>query len=193
MPLGDLLRSLTERTDAEITSLLDTARAAAAALRQNLDRRRAERSAGTVEEHTRRLQGELERAVAEAVRAERGAELQARARARDRVFAAARRRLPAAGAAPAYRASVPARLTAALAATGEEPVELRCAPDLQSILEPLVRGRAGLRIVADPAAGAGFLLRTADGRVEVDETLERRLGADADALSLVAVRALEPA
>ena len=191
MPLADLLRSLTERADAEVAALLEAARAAAAAERRDLERRYAERSAGVVDEHERRLQGDLARAVADAERGERRGELEARARARDRVFAAARRALPTAGTGPAYRASLPERLAAALTAIGDGAAALHCAPALAPVLAPLVRDRAGLALEPDPAIGAGFLVRTADGHVAVDETLERRLAADADELSLVALRALE--
>jgi vacuolar-type H+-ATPase subunit E/Vma4 len=51
---------------------------------------------------------------------------------------------------------------------------IRCPEQLASELERL-RPTDGVSIVVDPGAGSGFRLATADGAIEVDETLEARL------------------
>lgn len=190
MPLDDLLQSLTRRTDAEVAALLAAAHDEAAGIRREADRRSADRSAVLLREHTRVVTDAMERAVALAVRAERGAELNARARTRDRIFTAVRDRLAAVGQGEAYRNSLAKRFGAAAAAVGDEAAEVRCAPGLESALAPLLAGHSGLRVATDPAIVAGFLIHTDDGRLVVDETLEHRLAAETGALSLAAVRAL---
>ena len=190
MPFDDLLQSLTRRTDAEIAALLAAAREEAAGIRREADRRFADRSGAALGAHSRSVTDAMERAVAQAVREERTAELNARARARDRVFAAVRERLASVGRGEAYRASLPKRFEAAAAAVGGDAAEVRCAPGLETVLAPLTAGHPGMRVTTDPAIVAGFSIHTDDERLAVDETLEHRLAGDAGALSLVAMRAL---
>lgn len=192
MAFEDLLRSLTSRAENEIEALLASAREQAATVRRDADHRCAERSATALREQGRVVGEETERAVADAVRTQRHGELAARARARDRVFAAARERLKAAAGESAYRTTVPDRFAAAVAVIGDEPAEVRCSPDLAATLGRLAQGREHLQVVSDPTLAGGFTIRSRDGRVEVDEVLEHRLTADADFLGPVALRGLEP-
>lgn len=191
MAFEDLRRSLTERTGADIDALLASARDQAAALSREADRRCAERSAAALRDHARAVDAETVQAVAEAVRRARRDELVARARARDRVFVAARGRLAALARDSSYRETVPDRFAAALAVIGDGPADVRCAPGLAAPLTNLAGKRGDLAVLADPSILVGFSIRTRDGRVEVDEVLEHRLVADADPLAIVALRAIE--
>ncbi len=174
MGLEHLLEALERDANAQIEQLRAQARAEADRLTttatEALEGRR--REAREVRERSR-LQ-EVEHAVTLARRSARRSVLEARERLLERVFTAARAELPAAAAGPTYRAALPAALTGALAAVGNEPAVIRCPKALARELERLgPAGRAS--VVVDPAAGSGFRLATADGAVEVDDTLEARL------------------
>ena len=190
MAFDDLLRSLARRADAEIEALLTGARDQAAALRRESDQRLAERSASALRERTRAVGRDVERAVADAVRLERLGEMSAQVRARDRVLTAARAKLGSRALAADYRATLTQRFAQAADVIGEDPARVRCATALVPSLQPLARERANLRVEPDPGIAAGFTIETDDGRVVVDEVLEHRLSADADALGQLALEAL---
>jgi vacuolar-type H+-ATPase subunit E/Vma4 len=176
MGLEHLLDALERDANAQIDQLLVQARAEAdgvtAAATAALAQRRG--AAAEARERTRRL--EVEQAVTRARRSARRSVLEARERLLERVFTAARNALPAAAAGAGYRAGLPAALAGALAALGDAEAVIRCP-------EPLVRDLERLRppatppvqVVVDPAAGSGFRVASADGAVEVDDTLETRL------------------
>lgn len=193
MALDDLLRELTRRAETEIAETLANARTTADAIRAGAEAQCAARATTDHDTHAQTAGAIMERAVAEAVRAGRRGELDARARARDRVFTAVRARLAEVGRSEAYRAILPARLAEAIAAIGDSPAEIRCAPALVGVMIPLVADHPTLHVVADADVVAGFHIAAADGRVDVDETLDHRLDGEAAALSLVAMRALEAA
>lgn len=190
MAFEDLLRSLARRADAEIEALLAGARDQAATLRRESDQRLAERSATALRERTRAVGKDVERAVADAVRLERLGELSAQVRARDRVLAAAQAKLGPRALAADYRAILAERFARAADVMGEDPARVRCAPALAPSLRPLARDRHNLRVEPDAAIAAGFTIESDDGRVVVDEVLEHRLSADADALGQLALEAL---
>ncbi len=101
--------------------------------------------------------------------------LEARERLLERVFAAARARLPEALASDAYRAALPHHVDQGLRAIGDEPALIRCpvllVPAVQAAVadasERIGAGRGG--------GGAGVIVATSDGAVEADNTLEARL------------------
>jgi vacuolar-type H+-ATPase subunit E/Vma4 len=176
MGLEHLLDALERDAKGQIDQLLAQARAEAdgvtAAAAAALAQRRA--AAADAREHTRLL--EVEQAVTRARRAARRLVLEARERLLERVFAAVRGALPAAAAGPGYRARLPAALAGALAAIGGGQAVIRCpaalAPELERLRPPAT---PAVPVVVDPAAGSGFRLASADGAVEVDDTLESRL------------------
>lgn len=174
MGLEHLLEALERDASAQIEQVLAQARAEAdrltTAATETRERRR--RDAQGARERSR-LQ-EVEHAVTLARRSARRSVLEARERLLERVFTAARAELPAAAAGSAYRAALPVALTGALAAVGNEPAVISCPKALARELERLCpANRASVEV--DPAAGSGFRLVTADGAVEVDDTLEARL------------------
>lgn len=176
MGLEHLLEALERDADAQVEQLLAQARAEA-------DRISTE-SAAAVEQRRRettsardsaRVQ-EVEHAVTVARREARRSILEARERLLERVFAAARAELPAAVAGPAYRASLPAALRGALSAVGGDHAVIRCPETLAPELERArPRGSRAVPVEVDPAGGSGFRVASADGAVEVDDTLESRL------------------
>jgi vacuolar-type H+-ATPase subunit E/Vma4 len=174
MGLAHLLEALERDANGEIARLraeavaeADRITAASATLVEQ--RRRA-----SLDEDERRGRHEVERALTIARRAARRALLEARQRMLDRVFAAARVALPAAVREPAFRATLPAAIVSALAAIGPGPVIIHCpraiAPDLKGF-QPADR----ITVTADETVGSGFVMRAADGSIEVDDTLDGRL------------------
>ncbi len=174
MGLEHLLEALERDANAQIEQLLAQARAEAdrltTAATAAVERRR--QKAHEARERSRLQQ--VEHAVTLARRGARRSVLESRERLLERLFTAARVELPAAAAGPAYRATLPAALSGALAAVGNEPAVIRCPEALARDLERL-RPDDRASVVVDPATGSGFRLATADGAVEVDDTLEARL------------------
>lgn len=176
MGLEHLLAALERDADAQVEQLFAQARVEAERISTEsaaaLEQRRRET---TCARDSARVQ-EVEHAVTLARREARRSILEARERLLERVFAAARAELPAAVAGPAYRASLPAALRGALAAVGGDHAVIRCPEALMPALE---RARPGdstaVPVKADPAGGSGFRVASADGAVEVDDTLESRL------------------
>jgi vacuolar-type H+-ATPase subunit E/Vma4 len=183
--LEHLLEALERDANAQIDQTLARARAEAdrltAAATEAVELRRRE----VTSRGKRDRQREVDHAVTLARRAARRSILEARAHLLERVFAAARAELPAAAAGPAYRAALPSALAGALAAVGGEQAVIRCREALARELERLRPGTSqSVRVVVDPASGSGFRVASADGAIEVDDTLESRL----DRLHLVLAR-----
>ena len=176
MGLEHLLEALERDAKAQIEQLLAQARAEAEGVTAAMTAALAQRQGAAAAARERTRLHEVEQAVTRARRAARRSVLEARERLLERVFTAARSELPAAAAGSGYRAGLPAALAGALAAVGDEEVVIRCPEALVRDLErlrPSTTPRA--RVVVDPAAGSGFRLASADGAVEVDDTLETRL------------------
>lgn len=175
MALDRLLSVLTLEADTEVAAVLDQARAEAATLRERteaeLDARR--------DADARRWEAERETALAltlvDARRQGRDAELVARDHLLARVLDRARSRLPAALTRAEFQADLPRLLAEALEALGDRPAILTSPPALLPLLEPPIRSRPQLELRADPAAGSGFVLTSADGALRIDATLEHRL------------------
>jgi V/A-type H+/Na+-transporting ATPase subunit E len=186
--LEQLLEALERDAGAEVERVLADGRekaeriAAAAAA----ERERRRRAATQNREHDRR---ELtERGLSDARRVARRAVLEAQQVLLDRVFQAVRARLPAAVGSAGFEKTVPARVSAALVALGNEPAVIHCPEALVATLRRLAGARA--TIVADPACGSGFTVDTADGVLRVDETLETQLERQRPALARSALDVL---
>jgi len=176
MGLEHLLEALERDADAQVEQTLAQARAEADRISTEstavLERRR--REATSASDCARVL--EVEHAVTLARREARRSILEARERLLERVFTAARAELPAAAAGPAYRASLPAALSGALAAVGGDHAVIRCSETLApELARARPRGSRTVPVKVDSASGSGFRVVSADGAVEVDDTLESRL------------------
>lgn len=190
MALAGLLDELTRRSEAEVAALRAAAGDEAGAIAAAATRRMAERRSAALGAREQTLRDAAEQAVAAAARDARRAELEARARLLDRVFAAAGARLPSAASSPAYLAGLPARLTEAIAYLGDQPGGLRCHPALVTAVRRLTASRPDLTTTSD-SVGTGFLLESADQRLAIDGTLEGALARDRADLALLAWRTLE--
>ena len=190
MPLEHLLAALERNATAQTARFLAEARAEAeritAADAAAIDRRRGETLGAREREH----RAALEAALSTARRAARREVLEARERLLERVFAVARAKLAEALGQSAYRAALPGRVAAALACIGEADATLSCPASLAAGLREAVSGNGRVTVRVDPAVGSGFRLRTTDGAVEVDDTLETRLEARRPELAREALRQL---
>lgn len=143
----------------------------AAACGEGIARRRSETLAALETE----LRADSELRLAEARHRQQGELLVARAKMLEQVFAAARARFGEAIRSEAYVATLPARLAEALGFLEGEAAVVRCASELAPHLAGLVAGRPGVSVETDAGAAPGILVVSADGSVEVDNTLTGRL------------------
>lgn len=187
--LAALEREAAERAQALIAGARAESDRIAAAAEERVTRRRRE----TLGPREAALRATAERTLAETRRAARRAQLEARGRLLDRVFAAARELGPPAVAGDAYRRALPAFLAQALACVGAAPAVIRCSPALARPIRALVATleREGLTVEPDARVGSGFVLTTGDGKISVDHTLEARLARAESRLALEALRALD--
>ena len=191
MSLDNLLAALERDATAQAERLVVQARAEADRLIAAADAAIARRRDEVLDGRERAQRGALEGVLSAARRAARRDVLEARDRLLDRVFTAARAELPRALAQPAYRATLAPRVAAALACVGDAEASFRCPAPLAKDLRAAAAADGRITVCVDPAAGSGFRLRTADGTLEVDDTLESRLEARRPRLARDALRRLE--
>jgi vacuolar-type H+-ATPase subunit E/Vma4 len=191
VPLDQLLAALERDAREQADCLLAEAHAEAERITSAADQDIARRRDATVGARQREGRAVLEQTLSKARRAARRGVLEARDRLLARTFAAARAALPAAIETPAYQASLPLRVEAALAYFDKpERVVLRCPPPLARTIAAAVSGRTGVRVTPDAEVGSGFRVATTDDAVEVDDTLETRLAARRRAFALGALEQL---
>lgn len=133
----------------------------------------------------------MERDLARARREAQARVLAARARLLDRVDRAVQGMLPGVLKQPGYQHWLRGALEEALAGAGDAPVTIRCSPELADMVRRLWAGRPGTSVTADATVGSGFRVRTVDGAVEIDATLESRLARERSRLALRALALLE--
>ena len=191
MALTDLLAAL-ER-DAEQRIAAD--RAEATALADRISREAAEglarRRADAVGREAARLEGLAGREVALATRDAEHAVLSSREHLLERVLELARKRIRAGPMPPEAGAVLVALVEDALGYAGGEAVEVRSTPALAPAVSRAFRGRDQVRVAPDPTVHAGSQLRTADGRLAVDASLEGRLAAREAEARIEILRLLE--
>jgi vacuolar-type H+-ATPase subunit E/Vma4 len=175
MPIAHLLEALEREARAEADRMLEEARATAAGIAREADERLALRRADALGTREAELRAAGEARLGEARQAARRRVLEARHRLLERVFVGTRALFPAAISDPAYRTALPEHLAEALQAVGEGPAAVRCPEALVPVVRAAVAGRKDLAVQADPAAPPGVTVVTADGVIEVDDTLDGRL------------------
>jgi len=185
-----LLATLEREAEAEISRVMDDARARAAEVIAAAERRMAARRQLSLEQRTAEARAEHERALATARAAARAPVLAARAALLDRLFAGLRAKLPAVAASAAYRAALARQLEVLSAFAGDRPSTVRCNPALVATLRRAMKTKGRWPIRPDSSIAAGFRLTTTDGVLEVDATLETRLEQLRPRLALEALAAL---
>ena len=178
MALDHLLEALTREAEATAERLRADARAEAATLTALSVEVAGRRRQAEVDQVVRRRRDEVERAVALARHGARDEVLRARDRLLRRVERAVRAAFPAALASPQYRAGLPRRMEGALACFPEgEVVAARCAAALVEPVSAAWPGGRRAEVRADETLGSGFVLSSADGTIDIEDTLEARFEA----------------
>jgi vacuolar-type H+-ATPase subunit E/Vma4 len=171
MALDELLATLTRSAEEKVADLLRVARDDAAATEAAAAAARRHRLEGTVGAHRSALDAALEQAVTDASREASRSVLRVRAEVLARVVAEAGARLQQRRREPVVQQAAAALLDAAATYVPAEGGTARCAPEAQATLEPVAHAR-GLQLVLDDTLGPGAVLRSRDGRLAVDATLE---------------------
>lgn len=161
----------------------------AARITREAEARIAERRKAVVQAECVSLRQETNRRVAAARQEGRAEALRLRAELLGRVRALARERLAGALERETYRAQLPRELASSLEYIPGPGAIVRAAP---AFVAALARGNGrNVAVTGDPAILAGFVVRSADGTIEVNQTLEYRLDAMWPTLSINLIRSLE--
>ncbi len=185
-----LIAGLERAAEAEIAQVVRDGQAQASALTAEAEQRIARRRQDALGQREAEGRAALERSLAGARHLARQRALQARAVLLDRFFTALAEALPTLAAGPAYRGALPRDVARTLAFAGEQEAVVHCAPALTALMRRLVKTNGRLSIKSDPRIAAGFEVRTADGGLEVDGTLEGRALRLRPRLALEALAAL---
>ncbi len=184
MPLPDLLAELERDAAARAQAILSDARQRSATGVEAARRDVAQRLSAALGRREAELAAAIAASLAAARHDARRRTLTARATYLDRVREAARRRLRGAQADDDVVASLSGLLAETLTYVGHEAIEIRAAPCLTSALRRLVGTDPARTVVDDPTIDAGFVARTRDGRLTVDQTLTARLDRDWPAVAI---------
>ncbi|HUK20300.1 MAG TPA: V-type ATP synthase subunit E [Gemmatimonadales bacterium] len=177
MSLDHLLAGLERDATAQADGLLAAARAEAARLTTAADDRTRARQAAALGVREAELRAQSEAALSVARLSGRAAVLEGRRRVLDRILGAARGQFVSMLDDPAYRAALPQQVNEALDALGDETAAtIVCPSPLVAAVQDIVARRRHVTVQADPASRPGIRVRSADGVIEVDNTLEGRLG-----------------
>lgn len=176
MSLDQLVAALEHRVADETETLLAEARSEASSIQVEVEERLTRRRAVVLAQIEAERDAAVEQRLRDARRTARRLVLDARASVLDRVFTAARARFEEVQASPEYRDTLAGQVAEAFDVLGDRPVTLRSPPTLADKLQRVVAGRPAVAVRADPAVGCGFTATADDGSVEVDATLEGRLG-----------------
>jgi vacuolar-type H+-ATPase subunit E/Vma4 len=189
--LERLMAAIERQVEREAGRILEAGREEAARVaaiaNERRERRRAERLARM--EAAGRL--ELETELLESRRDARQRILEAR----QRFLARARQSLEAllvdAVKSIAYHDVLPGHLEESLVYFGEEPAVIHCSSGIAQPLRSLVAGRGQLTVREDPAILDGFRVISADGALQVDNTLHARLSSRWPSMAIELLRRAE--
>lgn len=189
MPLEELLAAITAEGEAQVERLDAESEAEAARLVGEARERVAQARAEAERAAELRLTQEREAALTAARRESAAALLRIRRQLLDAVFRRATELLPGAVSDERYVDALPAEILDAVAylpETAGDVAVLRCSP----VLAPVLAATPRITIAPDETVGTGFVVRSGDGTVEVDGTLEARLARLRPALAIEILRTL---
>ena len=173
--LERLLVLIERRVEREAGGILEAGREEAARVATIANERRERRRA----EHLARMEAagrlELETDLLETRRDAQRRILEARHRFLARARQALEALLVDAVKSVAYRDVLPGHLEEALVYFGEDPAVIHCSSEIAQPVRSLVEGRSQLTVREDPAVLDGFRVISADGALQVDNTLHGRL------------------
>lgn len=190
------LRELVLALERDAQDRIATVRAeAAAAAQQHVAEARAAlavRRSTDLATHSAELGASTAEAL-DAVRREAGTRtLTARKESLDGILARARALIVATVPEPEMRAGIARDAEAALQYAGPTDAVVRCHPDWAPLLRMVLARRPGVKVEASNEVGAGLVVRSADGAVEIDATLDNRLSRLWPAIAIELMREVEP-
>lgn len=190
--MDQLIAALERDAAAEAEEMLQKARAEADEMTAGCRERLAHRLEDEAQRHERDLRAQAALAAARARRVGRSDVLRARDALLARVREAAESRVALLEGDPGYQAGLAGEVREALSFLGEGPAQVRCRSALLALIREAVADlqRAGLSVQEDPQVPTGFVIGTADGRVEVDARLTTRLDRTWPELSLLVLGAM---
>lgn len=183
MALEELLARLEREAETRGEAILEEARAEAERIEHEAARRVARRREERLDGRESEIREELEVELAAERRRARAAMLRARDHLLERVFAAAAARLEGSEDEAARRRSLRRRLARVLAFV-DGPAVVAVAPEAEAELRNALGGREDVNVALEPGLGAGFVVRSRDGRLEIDERLGARLRSARDPLAV---------
>lgn len=191
MALDRLVAALESEADAEAQGIVARARAEASAIRARSEKELADRRDAARTDREAEQRATVELALVNVRRDARRIVLEARQRLLDRVLAAARARFPDTLRTPVYRSGLPGQLGQALGCLGGRKGVLEVHPLIADQLRASLGAGASVELRSDAGVGSGFRLRSADGTLEVEATLESELARQAARVALEILRRQE--
>ena len=189
MALSELLAALESETEARAAAELRRAEEEAERLRQAATAEGSARVEALLAEHARTLRARSEQRLVAARRKAEARVLEARRDLLDRVFDGAVGLQDEVRGWETYPGALERDVRTLLALAAGEEVTLVCAP--QDRARVAAAAGVGARVEPSPEVAAGLLLRSADGRVEMNRTLAARLAASRADLAIRVVRRVE--
>ena len=186
-----LLAPIERRVEREADGILDAGQEEAARVAAIANERRERRRAECLARMEAAGRLELETDLLETRRDAQRRTLEARQRFLARARQALEALLVDAVKSVAYRDALPGHLEDSLVYFGEEPAVIRCSPGIAQPLRSLVAGRGQLTVREDPAVLDGFRVVSADGALQVDNTLHARLSSRWPSMAIELLRRAE--
>ena len=176
MGLAQLVARLEHEADVRIAAVEDATRRELEEIAK--ERERFSDAAREDELASRRAarRARLDRELAQARREAQTALLAARRALIERVLTRTRELLETAERDEAYLSGIAQQTRQALRFVDDRPMAIRCRPALADRLRDELSDLAAVTLEADPRCPPGVVLTAVDGSVEVDDTLEARLG-----------------
>jgi len=189
--LERLLAPIERQVEREAEGILEAGREEAARIATIANERRERRRT----EHMARMEAagqlELETDLLETRRYAQRRILEARQRFLARARQALEALLVGAVKSVAYRDVLPGHLEDSLVYFGEEPAVIHCSSEIAQSIRSLVAGRGQLTVREDPDVLDGFRVVSADGVLQVDNTLHARLSSKWPSMAIVLLRHAE--
>lgn len=175
MSIARLVASLEADAARDAAARLAAAEARAGAIRADAEAEAAARRRRFFAEHEPAMRAQVLRQIASAQRTCATATLAARHEILERIFARATEMLATPEVLEDYARDLATRLQTALVHLDDRPAVVRCRPAIADRVRAAIGGRPDLDVDADEEAPTGFVVRTMDGRLEIDDTLDARL------------------
>ncbi|GIW53579.1 MAG: hypothetical protein KatS3mg081_2934 [Gemmatimonadales bacterium] len=184
MGLEELLAALERDAVEEAESIRSAARAEAERIVSQAKEALQSRHEARLRSLEVGLRRELEMALTAARRAARRRVLEAKWRAIGKILEAVKDKVPRVLENPQWRAVLIQDCLDSLEVLAGRPGKISATPALVEDIKAALEGRSEIEVIADAGVGTGFRIESADGALEVDGTLEKRLEREREGLAI---------